>query len=361
MKYAISAFSFGAFAATPAFSQTLEPDGFLSEIIARTSDIAAQFQDVAESLFFLLIVVNMIWIFGKLVLSAGTFSDLVKELAKLIVFSGMVIALINVAPLIPGFILENAGEIAERGSSSASGRPGEIFTSLLSIAGQTTVSFFNPLGGVVGVVAGILITIFAAGIAAFIVIAIIEAHLIGGVGVILLGFGGWDLTSDIAKTYLRWALGTTLKLVTVFLLAGVIVEVSRDWNTFSFNPVTNIENVLAVIGLMLISFIMIMVVPSTVQQIASGSSFSSSAEAGMSAVKMTAAVAAIAGTKGAGAIAGGAGKLAGLAGAGGGPASAAMSAVNAATQSVGQAAAAGSSNSKANPATVNAINKAAGK
>lgn len=359
----LSIFALTALTPALAYSQNLEPDGFLTSIINSTSNIAANYQAVAESLFFILIVANMVWIFGKLVLSAGTLGDLMKEFAKLIIFSGMVIALINAAPLIPGFILENAGQIAERGSPSASGDPGEIFSRLMDIAGLVAVSNTNPLVGFAGILPAIVITVFAAGIVAFIAIAVIEAHLIGGVGVVLLAFGGWDLTSDIAKSYLRWALGTALKLVTVFLLAGVIVEVTQSWSTFSFNPVTNIENMIAVMGLMFIAFIMVMVVPGTIQQIASGASFSSSAEAGMSSVKMTAAAGAFVASKSAGPMASGASSLAGGVT---GAAAPAAKAATAALQAVGGLAKAGAGGGggtapKPNPKVVKALNKVTGK
>lgn len=347
-----------------AHAQTTDPDTFTETIIAQTQNVGRNLAGAGLFLLASLTFINVVWVFSRLVFGGADLNEIIAPLVKLILFTGLALLLIQNAGGIAGFVLESAGALSERASPGLSSKPTELFFSLLRVAGSQFISSVNPLSALVGAISGFLIIGFAAGIVAYIVIAIIEIHLVASIGIILLGFLGWDVTADIGRRFLYYALGSCLKLVTTFMIAGVLQDVAQTWADFSFtlNPLEllsftdNVTDSLSIVGLVIMSFMMIGTIPNTVMSMVTGSSYSSSAESGLGVGKLAVAVAALAAVKVggpaiAGAISGG--------GASGG-AGIMSSAIGQAVSAGIGGGSSGGGGGKASPAVVAAVNKSMG-
>ena len=290
----------GAALAQEAVSGAAGTDGFVTAIVNETRALGQRFESVALNIFFGLLTINFVFLTSKALFGGGALSDLFGPMLRMIAFAGIFIAIINFGDRIAGFILENASGAARIGADNPTASPGEVFETFQGIAiGVATSGSIFSFGSAANLIAGpflaVVIFIAGIGITATIVIAIIEVHIAAGVGVIALGFAGWDETQDIARAYLRWVVGMILKLMSIYIIAGVMQNIADAW--FG-EEVATLSDTFSIMGLSVIMFMIVRSVPSTLQQIVSGAGFNTSSEAGLAAAKLGAIVATYGAVKG---------------------------------------------------------------
>lgn len=111
----------------------------------------------------------------------------------------------------------------------------------------------------------LLLAILGAVVVGLMIVTYIEIYVIFTVGILSLGFGVWSVTEQFAKNFLFSAVGKTLKLFTMILMASVIALAIE-----SFGDLSSFEDGLITIGIVLIFAMLMSSVPQAVEQIISG-------------------------------------------------------------------------------------------
>lgn len=61
------------------------------------------------------------------------------------------------------------------------------------------------------------------------VVTLIEIHIVICTGAVLLGFAGLQHTRDIAYSYIKYAISSGMKILTVMVVYGVAIELTKGW------------------------------------------------------------------------------------------------------------------------------------
>ena len=138
--------------------------------------------------------------------------------------------------------------------------PSDILDTGIRIAGDlnAAASWFT-VDGLFTSIAGLIIVILFAMLTATMLVAMAEAFIVISSGVILLAFGGFSGTQDIAVAYFRYAIATGFKLMLMQIVAGIGIDIIEDWTDDLRNNGVEIS---AVIGTTLIMYTIAKEVPS---------------------------------------------------------------------------------------------------
>jgi len=187
-----------------------------------------------------------------------------------------------------------------------------VFAAGVKIAAQVLnqMSFWHPEASAGLIVAGIVIEVCFALMAAFMVLALVESYLIISMGVIFMAFGGSRWTKDFAVSTVRYTVSVGAKLFVLQLLVSIGTGLIQSWAD-SFTDVTD-ASLCILIGCSIVMLALVKVLPETMQRIVNGSSMASGSALVGAAAAVGAGVGAIgAGMFGSGAMAGNALRLAG--------------------------------------------------
>lgn len=104
-------------------------------------------------------------------------------------------------------------------------------------------------------------------VAGQLIIALIESYIVIGGGIIMLGFSGSKWTVDMATSYLKYAVGTGVKLMVAYLIIGAGLVVFKD---LSVDPDQFINSVFALIVQVAVFVYLAWSIPSIASAIVSG-------------------------------------------------------------------------------------------
>src|SRR6266849_8554253 len=134
--------------------------------------------------------------------------------------------------------------------AAATGLPALSPQSVLTLGGSMAETIFNTPANaslmnnlevaIVQSVAAFFVLLSFVIAAAMLTLTLIEAYLIVGGGVILLGFGANRFTAPAAEGYFGWVIRIGVRLLFLYLVLGVGVQIATQWNatlTASCNPV----------------------------------------------------------------------------------------------------------------------------
>lgn len=138
--------------------------------------------------------------------------------------------------------------------------PADILDTGIRIAGELNaeLSWFSVDGLFVAIAGTIIVMIFAMMTAAM-VVAMAEAFIVISSGVILLAFGGFSGTQDIAVAYFRYAIAAGFKVMLMQIVAGLCIDIVEGWTDDLRNNGIEIS---AVIGVSLVMYTIARDVPS---------------------------------------------------------------------------------------------------
>ena len=110
-------------------------------------------------------------------------------------------------------------------------RPADVFDLGFSLAIKIfdKISFWSPGDSLGYVIAGYMIMIIFALIAAMMLLVIVQSYIVLYAGIILLGFGGSIFTKDIALMYLKAAISIGAKYFIMLLVAGLGADIINNW------------------------------------------------------------------------------------------------------------------------------------
>ena len=124
---------------------------------------------------------------------------------------------------------------------------------------------------------GIVILVVVAMLAGTMAVALIEMHLVICGGAILIGFGGFEYTRDIALSYLRYSVSIGVKLLMIMIVYALANALLIDWEA-NFVAATDMSTLITTAGQILGGTICIFMaskmVPSMTQSVVSGAALS---------------------------------------------------------------------------------------
>ncbi len=171
------------------------------------------------------------------------------------------------------------------------------------------MSMWSPAASVSLMIAGIVIEVCFALMAAVMLITLVQSYIVIAGGVLNMAFGGSRWTRDIAISTFRYALSVGAKLLMLQLLISVGQGIILDWAA-QFTDLTN-SALLILIGAAVVMLALVKVLPDEFQRVVGGASLSSgSALTGAAMAVAGGAAGAVAGAVGAGSMGINAAKLA---------------------------------------------------
>ncbi|SCC92985.1 P-type conjugative transfer protein TrbL [Thiomonas sp. X19] len=299
-------------------------------------------QGYAFSIFTGLAGLDLAWWGIKNVLKKNDLSDFFAGMTLKVSSLAFFYTIIKEAPTWMPMILQSFTKMGQGigGASAAAMTPSGIIGQAFSVIDKLWAAFEAQPGGILHVGSNFLLAMIVALtsvmaligfslVALQLLMTLIESYLVGGAGLVLLGFTGSGLTSTFGETYIGYMVSVGIKLLIIYAIAGLggnlisnEIAYINHWMTSkkSLPPM----DLLSVGTAMLIYGVMGMQVPGLAASMMNGSPSMTlgnvaGGAAGVAAGVAGAGAAAVAGYAGAvGAAQGGLNKLAGLVGAGSG-------------------------------------------
>lgn len=236
----------------------------------------------AQSLFWLLVLLDFAWIFVRLMIAKFDFTDFFGELVRHLFFIGFFYLLLENSTEWANAIVQsfrtagNAASIAAGGEGNLS--PSDIFDSALHIVGTAFSSFqfsFDKFGDSLAIVfSAILIMIAFALVAALEIIALVESYIVIYASIIFMGFGGSHFTSGFALKTLQYAVSVGAKLFMIQLIVGLGQRMMIEWTDTitAKGPAMESMDMISVLGGAIVLLAVAKSIPEIVQGMLNGAS-----------------------------------------------------------------------------------------
>jgi type IV secretion system protein TrbL len=298
--------------AAPAHAQSVNVlDQIVAQFQARSSGWEGTLRGFATGTFGILAGVELVWAAFRLAFRGADVSEWLAEIVNQILFLGFFLALLENSVTWGQAIVSSFRQAA----SAAGGggiAPSDVFAAGVKIAAMVLnqMTIWHPEASAGLMVAGIVIEVCFALMAAFMVLALVESYLIISMGVLFMAFGGSRWTKDFAVSTVRYTVSVGAKLFVLQLLVSIGTGLIQSWAN-SFTDVTD-ASLCILIGCSIVMLALVKVLPDTMQRIVNGSSMASgSALVGAAAAVSGAVGVAGLGMVGAGSMMGNAVRLAG--------------------------------------------------
>ena len=233
--------------------------------------IAAKLADIARNLLMSLLLIELIWSLGKIIMQGDDFGALMGAFFKRILIAGFFLALVDGVPTPAGnvgfgtFIIQSAEALTEQSTGQASLKPSDVFFQMYGAGTDILGNSNGIVGKIMGSVVWLILTLMGGVIVGLMVLAYIEIYFIFTAGILALGFGAWSTTQQFATNFLFSGVGKIFKLF-VMILMGTIISAQLN----AFGPLEGVEDGLIAIGVSLIFVMLMSTVPGAVEQMISG-------------------------------------------------------------------------------------------
>ncbi len=265
-----------AYAASPGTNATLE---FVKNF---TSGIGDRLLGFARSLFVGLATLSLALGLGKMILSGeSNIGSVAAHIAKWIIYVGVffwIMSSSGVATFLPKLIVNSFME-AGRSIAGQDVAPDDLLVAGIRLYGTMVERGWDAgWGDFIGIMLiGIVILVVVAMLAGTMAVALIEMHLVICGGAILIGFGGFEYTRDIALSYLRYSVSIGVKLLMIMIVYALANALLIDWEA-TFSSATDMATLITAAGQILGGTICIFmaarIVPSMAQSVVSGAALS---------------------------------------------------------------------------------------
>ena len=265
-----------AYSATPGTNATLD---FVENF---TSGIGDKLLGYARSLFVGLATLSLAMGLGKMILSGeSNIGSVAAHVAKWIIYVGVFFWIMSgsgVATFLPKLIVNSFME-AGKSIAGQDVAPDDLLVAGIRLYGTMVERGWDAgWGDFIGIMLiGIVILVVVAMLAGTMAVALIEMHLVICGGAILIGFGGFEYTRDIALSYLRYSVSIGIKLLMIMIVYALANALLIDWEA-NFTAVTDMATLISTAGQILGGTICIFMaakmVPSMAQSVVSGAALS---------------------------------------------------------------------------------------
>ena len=249
-------------------------DQMLQQFQTQSNGWGASLRSLALNSFYILAVIDIAVAAVGWAFRGGDLGDFLGSLVGEIMFLGIFLALLeNSVSWSQDIISSFRQGAASTGASAVT--PSAVFAAGVSVAKEVMdVSIlFHPIDFVAFMIAAIVIVICFAGIAATMIVTLVESYLVIQAGVLLMAFGGSRWTKDVALATIKYAVAVGAKLMILQFIASLGTQFATQWAT-GFNA-DNSTPVLVVIGCAIILFAVAKVVPETFMRLVGGASLAS--------------------------------------------------------------------------------------
>ena len=245
---------------------------------AAANAIGGDLKDIARNLLFGLLLIEMVWSLGQIVMTGGDFGRLMSEVFQRVVIAGLFLLLIDGIPAPGGtigiakFIIISAEALSDS-TIESSIKPSEVFGDIYRAGAQlydNTSGFRASLGAAL---VWLALVFLGASIAGTMLVAYIEIYMAFTIGILTLGFGAWKQTSGIARNFLFSAAGRIFKLFAVLLIVAVI-----RLQLEALEGLAGFEEGMVLIGLLVIFNMILGTVPAEIERIVAGAAGASAAD-----------------------------------------------------------------------------------
>lgn len=210
--------------------------------IAQTFQWAGQrymniMQPLAEKIFFGLVLIEIIITCIHFVADQDQPTRLFAEFLKKSLALGFLYAMITNAPTWFNAILTGFADLGGRAVGITGLSPSAVFAEGLAMfqaiyRGFASLGWFHiTMASLIALIAGLIMFLSFALIAGQMLLALSEAYVGLGGGVILLGFSGSRWTIKFAENFIGWIVGVGVKLFFLYLLVGVGMTITAGWNS----------------------------------------------------------------------------------------------------------------------------------
>ena len=232
----------------------------------------------ATGLFWLLALVELLWMGIRLVLRGADFDEFVSELVQFILFVGFFYAvLLNGFNWITDIVqwFRHAGAAVAAGpGGSANISPAAVLDDAIRIVSTlwNRTNWTTPGYDFEVVMIGIAVLLTLGVVTAYMCEALIESYLVISAGIIFLGFGGSRWTKEFAVKVLNYAISVGAKL---FFLQLIVALGMQFINQYTTNPPNDAPGFAELVGVLVTLLAMVVMIPSMIQSLVNGASFSS--------------------------------------------------------------------------------------
>ncbi len=264
-------------AVTPGANNSLDP------IVKIFRDSAKKWEQTlsqfALQLFWLLVGIEFTFAAIMLAFRGADFSEWLSTLVQQILFIGFFLALLTHSAEWAQAIIDSfrqaAVTAAQQSGVSTGLAPSNVLDTGLQIALKfvASVSLWSPRASMGLFFAALIILICFALIAAFMVMALIEAYIVISAGVLFMGFGGSRWTKDLALKIVMYTVSVGAKLFVLHLMVALGMQV---FASLGANVATNNATVLGIIAVALVMLVLTWSVPDMVQGLINGTAFGNS-------------------------------------------------------------------------------------
>jgi type IV secretion system protein TrbL len=284
--------------ALPAHAQSA---GTLDQIVGQFQSRAAAWESTLQALalrtFGILALIELAWAAFRLALRGSDMSEWLAEIVNQIFFLGFFLALLENSATWGQAIVDSFRQ-AGQAAGGVGVAPSDVFASGVDLAQKVMaqMSIWAPAASVGLMVAGIVIEICFALMAALMVVTLVQSYIVIAAGVINMAFGGTRWTKDIAVATVKYTVSVGAKLMVIQLLVSLGNSLVTSWAA-SFHDITA-ASLCALIGCSVVMLAVVKIIPDEFQRVVGGASISN----GSVLVGAAATVAGAAGTLGAGAV-----------------------------------------------------------
>ena len=261
--------------AAPASAQSANVlDQIVSQFQSRSAGWEGALRNFALGTFGILATIEFAWAAFKLAFRGADVSEWLAELVNQILFLGFFLALLQNSVTWGNAIISSFRQAA----SAAGGggiAPSDVFTAGVELAQKiiSQISVWAPGASVGLIIAGIVVDVCFALMAACMVLALVESYLIISMGVLFMAFGGSRWTKDYAISTVRYTVSVGAKLMVLQLLVSIGVGLIQSWVS-SFSDITA-PSLCILIGCSIVMLALVQTLPETMQRIVNGSSMAS--------------------------------------------------------------------------------------
>lgn len=232
----------------------------------------------ATGLFWLLALVELLWMGIRLVLQGADFGEFVAELVQFILFIGFFYAILlngfNWLTDIVQWFRHAGAAVAAGPNGSANISPAAVLDDAVRIVSTlwNRTNWTTPGYDFEVVMIGIAVLLTLGVVTAYMCEALIESYLVISAGIIFLGFGGSRWTKEFAVKVLNYAISVGAKL---FFLQLIVALGMQFINQYTTNPPNDAPGFAELVGVLVTLLAMVIMIPSMIQSLVNGASFSS--------------------------------------------------------------------------------------
>ena len=239
-----------------------------NQFAAAIKGFGSQIEPYAESLFWYLASISLVWTGVTLALKKADIMEFLAEFVRFIMATGFFYWLLRNSTEMSIAIITSLQQAGSNVGGGNAGQSNAIMQLAMSFATAATnnISILSPNMSVIWALMALIILLIGCYVVVTTTIALCSALLLVYAGIFVLGFGGARWTSEIAIGYYKAVIAAGLRLFTLNLLVKTAVSLVNSVGT---TDLTNINNAFTLLALMVIVAMLIDKVPSQIASLVS--------------------------------------------------------------------------------------------